>query len=89
MIWILRNSGHEKLRPRQGGIHLYFQETELSRSLEFRVSLVQSKFQVVKSLGLGVVIHAFNPSNQGTESCRSLEFKVNLQSKFQAVKNRQ
>jgi hypothetical protein len=29
--------------------------------------LVQSKFQVKKNLGLGVVVHAFNSSNQHAE----------------------
>jgi hypothetical protein len=42
---------------------------------EFKAILVQSKFQVKKSLGLGVV-HTFNPSTQETEACRSLELKI-------------
>jgi hypothetical protein len=37
----------------------------------------------MKSLGLGMVVYAFNRSIWESESCRSLEFKVNLQSKFQ------
>jgi hypothetical protein len=29
-----------------------------------------------------MVVHAFDPNIQDTEPCRSLEFKVKLQSKF-------
>jgi hypothetical protein len=39
---------------------------------EFNTSLVQSKFQVKKGLGTGVVIHTLNLSKQETEACRSL-----------------
>jgi hypothetical protein len=39
---------------------------------EFKASLIQSKFQVEKSLGPSMVAHTFNPSIQETEACRSL-----------------
>jgi hypothetical protein len=48
---------------------------------EVKTSLMQSKFQVKKSLSTGMVVHTFNPSIQEVEPCRC-EFKVNLQSKF-------
>jgi hypothetical protein len=50
---------------------------------EFKASLEWSKFQVEKRLSLGMMAHAFYCNTQETEPCRSLEFKVNLQSKFQ------
>jgi hypothetical protein len=36
-----------------------------------------------KGLGLSVVVHAFNPRIQESLACRSLEFKVSLENKFQ------
>ena len=51
---------------------------------EFKASLVQSKFQVEKSLSSGVVVQAFDPRIQKRETYRSLSsIQVNLQSKFQ------
>jgi hypothetical protein len=51
---------------------------------EFKASLVQSKFQVQKSLSSGVVVQAFDPRIQKRETYRSLSsIQVNLQSKFQ------
>jgi hypothetical protein len=41
----------------------------------------------MKSLGPGKIVHSFNPSIQKTEPCRFLEFEVNLQDKFQAMKD--
>lgn len=53
---------------------------------EFKDNLGQNNFFLVtKSLGVGVVVvYAFNPSNQETETCRSV-FKVCIQSKYLSV----
>lgn len=38
----------------------YRHDSNLRRS-EFKISLVQTKFQVKKSIGPGLVVHTFNP----------------------------
>ena len=49
------------------------------RIFEFKVSLVESKFKVDKSLGPIVMVYSFNPRTQGTnprtKACRSLSLR--------------
>lgn len=45
---------------------------------EFKVTLVQSKFQVNKSLGPDIVIHAFNSQTQETEAWRYLRYSQSV-----------
>ena len=53
------------------GIQRNLESKETGKQIsEFKVSLVQSKFQVKKSLGPGMVVHIFNPSTQETEAGR-------------------
>jgi hypothetical protein len=57
--------------------------------LEFKASLVQRNFLIEKSLGPCVVIHAFNPSIQETEPCKSLSSRSIYRASSRTVKLRQ
>lgn len=48
---------------------------EGGRRIEFKASLEQRKFQIEKSFGPGMVVHAFNPRIQETEPIRSLSLR--------------
>ena len=56
---------------------------------EVKASLAESKFLVEKSLGPGTAVHAFNPSIQETEACRSLSSKSIYRASSRTAKLRQ
>ena len=56
---------------------------------KFKVNLGQSKNYVEKRLGPGWLVHAFSPSIQETEPCRSLSSRSVYRTSFRMAKLRQ